>query len=266
MLSLSQILLHILLMSILNCFVHSKETQAQKVLDMKGVLNLDVLTYNKLIPSDKYSFLILVYSKASIGDYGTDSIRSDYYAFAKKAQTEGESENMIFAQIVVNGADNLPLATSLGVKKNFMHPELFLIQKNKATAIPFPKTKSFRLYELVGFTSKYTDFYLKQAGRTKILNSMREKYFGATSNAERENALTIARQEIEQLPGIEKLDAEYHLDIMQKLNDEGVRAIDEEISKLMSLISNNNGGEKRLHELRLDVIEDIRSRLDTKEL
>lgn len=237
-----------------------------KQLDMKGVLNLDTITYGKLIPSEKFTFVTLVFSKASIGDYGTDSIRSDFYAFAKKAQTEGEAKNIIFSQIMVNGADNLKLATSLGLKKDFKHPELFLFTKGSRVPIPFPKTQSFRLYELVVFVSKHSDFYLKQAGRTKLLNGLREKFFSSISSDERDQVLASGKEDIKLLPEIEKVDAEYHWGILDKMNKQGYQFIRDEAESLRALVAESQGGERRLYELRLDVVQEILERINSREL
>lgn len=242
------------------------DEKPSKQLDSKGVLNLDALTYKKLIPSDKYTCLVFVYSKAGVGDYGTDSLRSDYYAFAKKALTEGESDELLFTQIVVNGADNLNLATRLGMKKDFQYPQLFLIKRGEKKAIPYPTTSPFRLYELVVFTSKHSSFYLKQAGRTKLLNKLRSDFIGANSKDERSKVLADARSAIETLPSIEKLDAEYHLGVLEKIHADGLHELTDEIASIKSSLPKTKGADLRLHELHLDVLEELLSQLDTKEL
>ena len=241
------------------------DEKPSKQLDTKGVITLDALTYKKLIPSDKYTSLVFVYSKAGVGDYGTDSLRSDYYAFAKKALTEGESDDLLFTQIVVNGADNLNLATRLGMKKDFQYPQLFLIKRGEKKAIPYPTTSPFRLYELVVFTSKHSSFFLRQAGRTKLLNKLRSDFIGASKD-ERSKVLADARSAIETLPSVEKLDAEYHLGVLEKIHTDGLHTLTDEIASIKSSVSKTRGAELRLQELHLDVLEELLSRLDTKEL
>jgi hypothetical protein len=57
------------------------------------------------------------------------------------------------------------------------------------------------------------------------------------------------------------------LDIIQALVcDEKIYVVGEEIPTLKSLISNSTGGNKRLYELRLDVVAKIISRRNSKEL
>jgi hypothetical protein len=67
--------------------------------ETKGVVLLDSITFPKVVPS-KVATVVLVANKAEIGDYATDSMRSDYFAFSYKAQTHGNSDDVLFTQVI----------------------------------------------------------------------------------------------------------------------------------------------------------------------
>jgi hypothetical protein len=229
-----------------------------------GVLNIDSMTFPKLIPSQRNSMVILVYSKTEIGDYGTESIRSDYYAFAKKAQTEGEADNVLFTQLVVNGAENRNLAIKLGMEENFKFPKLILIPVNGTKTVAYPNDHSFRLYELVVFLSKHTDFFLQQPGRSKLLNQLRKSFFATFDSSKRLALIEAAREENEKQTPFEKHDAEYYINLLENITKTGRTVLDREIASTTEQFRNtitNNPAEARVHEIKLNVLLEIQESL-----
>lgn len=79
-----------------------------------GILLLDSITFPKIVPSMTNTVLVLICKKGSIGNYGTDSIRSDYFSFATLSELQDtdsttsltDSDSILFTQIIVNGAQN----------------------------------------------------------------------------------------------------------------------------------------------------------------
>lgn len=237
-----------------------KKSEAPKILEMKGVVTLDSFNYHKFLPSKKYAAVFLIYQKGRVGDYGTDSIRSDYYAFAKKAQTDGEADNIIFAQLIVNGAENLKLAQRLGVKENFEHPVMVVVPKGKTSAIQYPSEAPFRLYELTVFLSKHTDFFLKQAGRTKLLNKLRKDFLAASSDEVKLQLIEDARSEANLITAaIEKQDTDYHIEILHSVLKEGVTALEKEIVSLQQRQTDPtlNVGDRRVALMKNDVLKEL---------
>lgn len=77
--SISIILLFALLFYFVNCKVKVKNDY-----ESLGVVYLDAITFPKVVPHEKRAVLVLVFNKASVGDYLADQIRNEFYSFAKK--------------------------------------------------------------------------------------------------------------------------------------------------------------------------------------
>lgn len=76
--------------------------------ESKGVLLLDGITYSKIVPNVERDVVILICNKGDIGQYGTDSIRADYFSMVGKLEQneDGNTAHVIFAQLIVNGNVN----------------------------------------------------------------------------------------------------------------------------------------------------------------
>lgn len=228
--------------------------------DPKFVLTLDAHSFPKLVPSPRYATVVLVFDKAHKGTYATESIRSDYYAFAKKAQTEGEAEEVLFTQVIVNGADNKKLATRIGFKTEYAFPQMFVIPQNQTEAIPYPSNEPYRLYELAQFVSKHSTLFLKQAGRTKFLLSFRADFYSAKNTADRQAIITAARHSLAtSLPSNEIEDTKYYIDLFERaVDDAEYTVIAEEIRKQEKISKNPalHEMERRIALLRVYALRD----------
>jgi hypothetical protein len=60
-----------------------------------GVVLLDSITFPKVVPSTKYAVVVIVCNKREIGEYATDSIRSDFFDFAMKGDFEGNYDGIV---------------------------------------------------------------------------------------------------------------------------------------------------------------------------
>jgi hypothetical protein len=134
--------------------------------EARGVLLLDSFTFPKLVPSEKHTFVVLVTNKQSIGDYGTDSIRADFFALGNFVQTREDEtgKDMIFAQVLVNGADNARLAERIGMKRDFKHPRMFIYPANATKPIPYPETAPFHLQSLLRFIVQNSHYNYRMPG------------------------------------------------------------------------------------------------------
>ena len=80
--------------------------------EKRSVLLLDDFTFSKIVPHSNADVVVLISQKKMFGDYGTDSLRTDYLNFAFKMQTEGKAEHVLFTQVIVNGPENRGIAPS----------------------------------------------------------------------------------------------------------------------------------------------------------
>lgn len=205
--------------------------------EAKGVLLVDSITLPKLIPLH-IDLMVLVVQKKQIGDYGTDSIRADYFNFANFVQLKAKGDEVkpiLFAQMIVNGAENLKAAVRLGVKENFLHPALFLIRKGTVDAIPYPTKEPFHQNSLLGFLNKHTDFYYKVQGTNKVFDGLAAEFVAATGD-KRAAVLQRAKDSLDKMTKDDLPSALYYVKVMEKMQSIGDKYINTEIQRLENLL------------------------------
>lgn len=220
--------------------------------ELKGVVLLDSITYPVLVPSDKYSVVLLIANKAQIGDYGTDSIRQDYFAFAQFAQMEGEAEDILFAQMFVNGAENLKLATSLGVKKDFKHPVMFIFPKGSSEKVEYPATSPFHIPQLVRFLGAHTNFYYKYPGTIRDFDDIANELIEAKTEEEQKAVLQKAEKLRDAITKEEdKETGQYYVKTINRIIEKGTAYISAEIKRIENVLgdkkTSNAAKEKLKH-------------------
>lgn len=162
--------------------------------EARGVVLLDAFTFPKLIPNKELTFIVLVSNKKSIGDYGTDSIRADFFSLSDFVQTKEDgsnAEDIMFAQVLVNGAENARLAERMGMKPNFAHPQMFLFPKNSSTPIPYPENSPYQLTPLIRFISQNSQYNYRLTGTLSRYDDLVKdmvRYLYAPENTEKTNA------------------------------------------------------------------------------
>jgi hypothetical protein len=67
---------------------------------------------------------------------------------------------VIFAQLLINGAQNSKLAASFGYDSTAKRPELYIFPNNSNIPIKFPENFGFNEIALSRFISKYSPFFL----------------------------------------------------------------------------------------------------------
>ena len=220
--------------------VHALKLKAPE--EAKGVVLLDSITYHKLIPSPIHYYVVLVANKHSIGDYGTDSIRSDYIAFAHFAQSHGENaDEVIFSQVIVNGAENAKIARDLGLKDNFEHPAMFIIPKGAKDvkdAVQYPDDKPYHPHDLARFLAQYTSFYYHIPGTSKIFDRLSKDFMQTNDEEKRAEIVTKAKEALEKVAKEEeKDDLKYYIKVMEKINEKGDEYLEQEIQRLVAILN-----------------------------
>eukprot|EP01035_Chromulina_nebulosa_P020039 gene20039-26019_t len=195
-----------------------------------------------------YAVVVLVANKASIGDYGTDSIREDYFYFAKEGETKGKAGSILFTQVIVNGAQNQKLSNQIGVPKGFQHPQLFIYPKNSKEAIPFPQYEKFNVATLTKFVSKYADFYYGIPGLVEPLTGIANK-FARSDKETQEKLLNEADKIVTKVPDFEQKDSKYYLKAMKKILSDGIVYIQNELKRLDNVIESDKISDDKKREL-----------------
>jgi hypothetical protein len=203
---------------------------------MRSVLLLDAVTFPKIVPNANHDIIVLISSKEKFGDYATDSMRTDYFNFALQSQTQGEAaDHVIFAQIIVNGAENRKLAESIGIAEDFEHPDLFIFPAGSNAAIKHPRDEPFNIAALTRFAAQHSSLKFQLPGTMKKFDEIAADFM--RTDPKRQEALILqAERELEELvDGGELETAQYYLKVMRKVHDEGLEFVNKEIKRLTRL-------------------------------
>ena len=212
--------------------------------ETKGVLLLDSITFPKLVPNMERDVVILVCKKGSIGDYGTDSIRTDFFSLVNKIEKMENSgtENILFAQLIVNGGENLRIAETIGVAKDFVHPKLFVIPSGQADAIPYPDDEPFQPRYLLRFIALHAHLTYSMPGTLQALDdAAAEIMTNLDDDFIKRKAVEKAEAAVADLEeDSDKATAKLYLKVMRKVLDRGIYYLDEEIARQNRLLSKDS--------------------------
>jgi hypothetical protein len=213
-----------------------------------GILLLDGITFDKVVPSPQNTVVLLVYNKREVGDYGTDSIREDYFNFATEAQRKGDSDNVLFAQLIVNGAQNSGVAARLDMEPNFRHPKMFLFKPGNAKPIEYPSTSPFNFVALSQFVSKHSSFHIRTPGTIQAYNELVAKLLAGVESGKEiiEQGEALVNSFKTEL----KDNAEQYVKLMKKYVEKGTDYIESEIKRLKSILDSDKISEKKKREIR----------------
>lgn len=208
-------------------------------------------------------------NKYEIGQYATDSIRADFFAFAEKGNLQGNSESVLFAQVLVNGAQNLKLAERIGVRNidNFKHPKMFLYQPNATESIPYPDSGAFNSVSLTRFVSKHTDFFFGVPGTIEVFDTLAEKFMAA-HNLELDGIIAEAEALAPSVELKDKQNAQTYVKIMKKIKEAGVQYVKTETARLQSIIDSERLSDAKKSDIqkRLNIVHQFDRNIEEKEL
>eukprot|EP01041_Mallomonas_annulata_P006391 gene6391-12929_t len=213
-----------------------------------GVLLLDSITFPKLIPNDKYNMIVGFFLKSDIGTSNkNDDIRDEYLEFTREGSRKGEMEDIICAQVIVNGGENKALADRNGASQSL--PKIVLYTKNDSLPIVFDE-KDVNFLTLTSFVSKHTGFYIRRPGNIEIYDKLANKFCTAKED-ERQSILNEAEDALSSVSPIETIHAEYYIKVMKKTmeNEHGNGYITEEFERLRAIVESDKVSKSKANEL-----------------
>mmetsp|Transcript_53580 Transcript_53580/g.105665 ORF Transcript_53580/g.105665 Transcript_53580/m.105665 type:complete len:268 (+) Transcript_53580:61-864(+) len=217
--------------AVLCCICAFTSEAAVKEMEKKSVLLLDGITFPKIVPNPNRDVIVLVSLKSQFGDYGTDSMRSDYFNFAFRSQTEGDSDHVIFSQVIVNGGENKALATSIGVSDDFKHPQMFIYPAGASTPIEYPTDEPFHLDRLTQFAARHSSLQFQLPGTLKKFDEIAAEFMRAEPSRQA-GLLQQAEEEAEGLVEAGQSEtAAYYIKVMRRILDNGFEFISKEIKR-----------------------------------
>lgn len=164
-----------------------------------------------------------------------------------KGELQGNAEDVLFAQVMVNGAQNSKLADRIGItfnSNNQRQPKLFLFKPQSSVSIAYPDTLPFTFLALSRWVSKHTDFFFGNPGLVEEFDLLAEKFVFADPSKYDE----IIQEAIKISPNVElkdKKNVQYYINTMKKIAESGKEWIKAEIIRLESLLESGISDEKK---------------------
>jgi len=213
---------------------------AKSEFEARGMVLFDDITFFKIVPDSKRVTVMLVWNKRQLGDYGTESYRADYYDFIKKASEQGVDDNILWSQMIVNGAQNAAFTQrELGMKKDFAKPTVYLFKPgdNKPVRKDFG---SMNPTDMTKWISMHTLFYFEgvngiiQDGQTQLAH----KFVSNTDANERAQIIVESKKLIEEVSN-NPTDAYFqslYLKTMETIIDRGDDYVLSELTNIATLL------------------------------
>ena len=172
------------------------------------------------------------------GDYGTDSLRTDYLNFAFKMQTEGKAEHVLFTQVIVNGPENRGIANEI-VGEEFEHPKMYIFPAGSAIPIPYPSDQPFHLNALTQFVAQHTTLSFQLPGTLKVFDDFASAFVNAEDDGRRRDILAQAEAAHDLLEGPCATLAAYYIKMFRKILSEGPGYLKTEVKRKKRLLSDD---------------------------
>jgi hypothetical protein len=236
--------------------------------DSTGVLLVDALLFDKLIPSVRVDIVLMILNKANIGKQATDYMREEFMAIAKKTKSDSK---VLFAQMMLNGSDNKAQAERVGIENQQVgqdvKPEFFLYKKGEKNAIPIkPDSEDFSVADVMAYVSKTTGAHFTSRGTIKELSKLAEEFLATKAGSEdRKKVYQQAKEKAESYPtettkksAKEKVaNAGWYVQTMEKIMEKDEGWVDKELSRLRSIIVSAKVSNSRKDEFkrRLNIVQ-----------
>lgn len=215
--------------------------------EARGVLLLDGFTFNKVVPHEKYAVLVGFFKKSDIGrNSKADSLRDDFLEFAVDGNKIGDLDEIICAQVIINGAENKAIADRYGVSNL---PQIILFQKNETSPIFFDDRKA-GAETISDFVSEFTGFYVRMEGHIEVYDKLIYKFLKPDITAtERESLIAEAEAALPAILNFEKPLAEYYLKVMKKVHETGFDYVLTEYKRVEGIVEAGKVSKEKIAEL-----------------
>jgi hypothetical protein len=240
---------YFLLVALLFCVIILGKVEGNPTLKFRnpyeshGVLLVDYITFPHIIPHTTSSVLLMIWNEAKKGDYGTDSLIEDFMTFADRAEHHGNSDNVIFSQLVVNNWPNRNLSIEIDPGlESYDFPRIYWFAPGSTKPIFYPKHTSINVIQLTRFLSSATTFYLDLPGTVEEYYYLAKKYSTSIhDNEEKTSVINEAKEKLKTLvaTSTNALALTYYIHVMEKINssEKGLDYVMEEIMRLETMIS-----------------------------
>lgn len=232
-----------------------------------GTLLLDAIVFDKVIPNLVTNTIVMIATKGCIGKQECDKVRDKYIALAKKSAKVHE---VLFTQIIVNGAENMKLAQDkfgLSNPNRIKNPHFFIIKTGETTpiALQTPETVAdLTIRDVTYFLKKETGVSFGLEGTNSRMDDLAGRF--VSEMALEDDHVRILR-EARDMVSVQKekstgsadvnsaalKNMEMYVKVMEKILEKGNSFPTDEIKRLNSIIESEKVSESRKAEFRIRV-------------
>ena len=231
------ILLSVLFVAI-ECLIKGKSGH-----EKRGVALLDDVTFSKVVPHSDISVMLLIWNEKNQGDYGSDSMVEDFCHFAAQAEFSGHSDNVLFAQLVVNTLAKHNLSVQIDpTMERYEFPRIFYFHPGDSRPVPYPQYNSINQIALNRFLGSATMFYLGTPGTQKDMYFLAKEFIAAADSKDAQQQILLKTtmtvdKLTNEMGGTWREFGGYYVKTMEKVIERGQGHLLKEIGRLEDLVS-----------------------------
>lgn len=210
-----------------------------------GIVLLDSMTFDKIIRRTDLNVVVGWFNKIDIGTGRIrDNMRDSYLEFALDGTRKGDAEDILFAQVIVNGAENLGIATRNEVKT---FPSITLYKPNSSQPIHYVDI-DMDYYSISKFVEKHTSYYIRGDGVVEQLEPFVANFIKANTQ-DYDDIIAKATDAADRLQGNFGLDGQYYLKTMTNIKEKGFVYLKDEQTRLLAILEADKVSKTKKSEL-----------------
>jgi len=155
-------------------------------------------------------------------------------------------DELLIAQVIVNGAENKAIAERNGASKL---PKVVLYQRNSSVPIIFDEDSATFPY-ISKFVEQHTGFYFRAEGNIEIFDKITYEFCKPVSLTKKEQLIIEAETSLDSLTSAEKLSGQYYIKTMKKLIEKGNKYTMEELIRIEKILDSNKVSKEKAKDLR----------------
>lgn len=227
-----------LMLAISNRLAGAMKSSDKKGDETRGVVLLDATTFPKIIPSDRHATVVMFSNKAKFQDPETDVAREEYLEVAVTGD-KGEIRDLLFAQVIVNGAYNSMLAGRVGFENGAKTPGIAIYEIGSSTPIIYPHAR-INAHLLRKFLSKYSGFYYPMPNTIPKMSVIVQRLMQTTTVEEMNPVIADAKEFAKNVEPSAKEVCDYYVKVMEKVQDKGWEWAETEYLRLAAVLESGS--------------------------
>jgi len=152
-----------------------------------GTVLMDSLTFPKIVPNARNHVIVMCVNKGQVGKLTTDGVRDEFLAIGETLEPMVASNSILFAQVIVNGAQNKKLSSKVGARENFIYPSFHLFKAGSSESVPFLSagevaSSAPSMNDISRWIYKETGIHIGAAGTVSELDRLVEEFLAADAS------------------------------------------------------------------------------------